>query len=156
MSTSRYIPQQEIKPGCVYATDTGVEYLYLGQLTVTQAFCAQQNRTDGPVHGNLMKIGPKHFYVRMSNTRGLRKLTVNVNRIMKQCDTLDEFIDKHIEIAREGWLTSMDETKWPKRFATMVSDKFNGQAITNGVRTNSKKYESETAWRYDIFTITTT
>lgn len=152
---SRYLSQKAIKPGCIYATSTGVEYLYLGHLNITQKICVQDNLTEGPVTGNSLELGPRYVYVRMTETNGLQKLPTDVYAILNNAKSLDEFVDKHIETLRDEWRPALDLPRHPKKLAKLVSRIFENQTVTNGTRRDSKTYDQKNRnkWYYDIFEI---
>lgn len=136
------LKQTQIQPGHVYKTDTGVEYLYLGHLQIYVG-CRFRKPNQPSKIIDILLTDPMYCYVQMRDHNNLPKLPCDMYELAGNSASLDDFINKHIEILRQLWSINISKTEKPKRFKQEVCALFDGQEISNVMRKSTEKPQSD-------------
>lgn len=116
---AKYLKDDEIKAGAVYAEAKGTEYFYMGYYSVTIARFRENEKDEAMKHLNEKEIVdiaqvPMHLYVRLT-----KKVKARVQNSLSLQDFIDSYILENIGKG-ETVFTGMSTRENPRKFASQT------------------------------------
>lgn len=139
---AKYLKDNEIKAGCVYAEQKGTEYLYLGYYSIMESYEKTEKRqqTLEKFSSNEIKYAwqiPAHYYIR---------LTKKIRKMAEEHPNLQDFLDYYYSINndKDKYLTDgMSVRENPRKFVEQTDTLFNNTDVSDHILYGKEKPDYE-------------